>query len=163
MIVFALVVIPALGSAYDGFRNVIIIVFANLQIVAIIGQVRQGIASHPVTAMVSTSWEGQTVACKLVAQSPAVVVNLRMRRSQMGEANRPVVCFANDAVAFLSSPPTLSLLDRQIALYCFPDWALMRNYVDLSYRCTKRSAICCVVAIICHGAQPKRKCKTPLV
>ena len=39
VIVFALVVVPALGSAYDGFRNVVIIVFANLQIVAIIGQV----------------------------------------------------------------------------------------------------------------------------
>ena len=39
MIVFVLVVVPALGSAYDGFRNVVIIVFANLQIVAIIGQV----------------------------------------------------------------------------------------------------------------------------
>ncbi len=39
VIVFVLVVVPALGSAYDGFRNVVIIVFANLQIVAIIGQV----------------------------------------------------------------------------------------------------------------------------
>lgn len=44
VIVFALVVVPALGSAYDGFRNVVIIVFANLQIVAIIGQVRGIIA-----------------------------------------------------------------------------------------------------------------------
>ena len=37
---FALVVVPALGSAYDGFRNVVIIVFANMQIVAIAGQAR---------------------------------------------------------------------------------------------------------------------------
>ena len=28
----------------------------------------------------------------------------------------------------------------QIALYCFPDWALMRNYVDLSYRCAATHA-----------------------
>jgi hypothetical protein len=40
VIVFALVVVPALGSAYDGFRNVVIIVFANMQIVAIAGQAR---------------------------------------------------------------------------------------------------------------------------
>ena len=44
---FVLVVVPALGSAYDGFRNVVIIVFANLQIVAIIGQVCGATAARP--------------------------------------------------------------------------------------------------------------------
>ena len=39
--VFAAVVVPALGSASDGFRNVVIIFFANLQIVVIAGQVHQ--------------------------------------------------------------------------------------------------------------------------
>ena len=39
MVVFAVVVVPNLGSTSDGFRNVVIIFFANLQIVVIAGQV----------------------------------------------------------------------------------------------------------------------------